>query len=50
MTVARRIASIEAGLTPTGLVLHWLHEAHAFGDLGSFLWRCLAEPNSRVDW
>jgi hypothetical protein len=37
MTLARRVAAVEAALTPTQLVLRWLDEAHAFGDLKSYV-------------
>ena len=33
MTLARRLASVEAGLSPTELVVRWLDEAHVYGDL-----------------
>jgi hypothetical protein len=45
MTLARRVAAIETSLTPTQLVLRWLDEAHAFGDLESFVRSQLAEPS-----
>ena len=37
MTLARRVATLERALSPTGLVLRWLDEAHAFGDLESYV-------------
>jgi hypothetical protein len=37
VTLARRIAAIETSLSPTELVLRWLDEAHAFGDLESYV-------------
>src|SRR5664280_2184016 len=46
MTLTRRITAIETSLTPTQLVLRWLDEAHAFGDLESYVRSQLAEPSS----
>jgi hypothetical protein len=37
VTLARRVAALETSLTPTELVLRWLDEAHAFGDLESYV-------------
>ena len=45
MTLTRRIAAVETALTPTQLVLRWLDEAHAFGDLESYVRSQLAEPS-----
>jgi hypothetical protein len=45
MTLARRVTAIETALTPTQLVLRWLDEAHAFGDLESYVRWQLAEPS-----
>ena len=36
MTVASRLARVEASLSPTALVVRWLAEAHAYDDLGSY--------------
>jgi len=36
VTVASRLARVEASLTPTELVVRWLAEAHAYDDLGSY--------------
>jgi hypothetical protein len=44
MTLTRRITAIETSLSPTQLVLRWLDEAHAFGDLESYVRSQLAEP------
>ena len=33
MTLQRRVAAIETSLSPTQLVLRWIAEAHAFGDV-----------------
>jgi hypothetical protein len=44
MTLARRLDTAETLLTPTQLVLRWLDEAHAFGDLESYVRSQLAEP------
>jgi hypothetical protein len=46
MTLTRRLATLETALTPTQLVLRWLDEAHAFGDLESYVRSQLAEPSS----
>jgi hypothetical protein len=45
MTAERRLARLEASLSPTQLVLRWLDEAHAFGDLESYVRSQLAEPS-----
>jgi len=45
VTLARRVTAIEASLSPTELVLRWLDEAHAFGDLESYVRSLLAEPS-----
>ena len=45
MTAERRLARLETSLTPTQLVLRWLDEAHAFGDLESYVRWQLAEPS-----
>jgi hypothetical protein len=37
MTLARRIAAVEATLSPAQLIMRWLDEAHAFGDLESYV-------------
>jgi hypothetical protein len=42
MTLSRRLAKIEEALTPTQLVLRWLAEAHAFGDLEPYVASLLA--------
>ena len=45
MTLARKVAAIEAALTPTQLVVRWLDEAHAFADVESYVRSLLdAEP------
>jgi|BarGraNGADG00212_1021973.scaffolds.fasta_scaffold04520_4 hypothetical protein len=43
MTISRRVAAIEASLTPTQLVLRWLAEAHAFGDIEPYVASLLTE-------
>ncbi len=43
MTIARRVAAVEAALTPTELVLRWLDEAHAHGDLEGYVRSQLAD-------
>jgi len=45
VTAERRLAALETLLTPTQLVLRWLDEAHAFGDLESCVRSQLAEPS-----
>lgn len=42
MTLSRRVAKVEEALSPTQLVLRWLAEAHAFGDLESYVASLLA--------
>ena len=47
MSLARRVAAIEAALNPTQLVVRWLEEAHAFGDVESYVRSLLdAEPGA----
>jgi hypothetical protein len=46
VTAERRLARLESALTPTELVLRWLDEAHAFGDLESYVRWQLAEPSA----
>jgi hypothetical protein len=46
MTLVRRLAAAETSLSPTQLVLRWLDEAHAFGDLESYVRSQLAEPST----
>ena len=43
MTLARRVAAIETSLSPTQLVLRWLAEAHAYGDLVPYVNSLLAD-------
>ena len=43
MTLARRVAAIETSLSPTQLVLRWMAEAHACGDIESYVASLLAE-------
>jgi hypothetical protein len=45
MTLARRVDSLETSLSPAQLVLRWLDEAHAFGDLESYVRSQLAESS-----
>jgi hypothetical protein len=45
VTAEHRLARLESALTPTQLVLRWLDEAHAFGDLESYVRWQLAEPS-----
>jgi hypothetical protein len=46
VSVDTRLAAAEASLSPTQLVLRWLDEAHAFGDLESYVRSQLAGPSS----
>jgi hypothetical protein len=46
VTAERRLGTIESSLSPTQLVLRWLDEAHAFGDLESYVRSQLAGPSS----
>jgi hypothetical protein len=46
VSVEGRLAKVETSLTPTQLVLRWLDEAHAFGDLESYVRSQLAWPSS----
>jgi hypothetical protein len=43
MTLQRRVAAIETSLSPTQLVLRWLAEAHAFGDVPAYVASLLAQ-------
>ena len=42
--MARRLAALEAALSPTELVCRWLDEAHTFDDLASYTGWLLDEP------
>jgi hypothetical protein len=42
MTLSRRVAAIETSLSPTQLVLRWLAEAHAYGDIETYVASLLA--------
>jgi len=44
VTTERRLAALEASLPPTGLVLRWLGEAHAYGSLEAYVASTLDEP------
>jgi hypothetical protein len=46
VTAERRLARLETSLSPTQLVLRWLEEAHAFGDLEPSVRSQLAEPSA----
>jgi hypothetical protein len=43
MTLSRRVAAIETSLSPTQLVLRWLAEAHACGDIPAYAASLLAQ-------
>ena len=51
MTLSRRVAAVETSLSPTGLVLVWLAEAHSFGNVESYVGLLLAQepPMSPLD-
>jgi hypothetical protein len=42
VTLSRRVAAIETSLSPTQLVLRWLAEAHAYGDVPAYVASLLA--------
>jgi hypothetical protein len=44
VTLARRVAALEASLSPTQLVLRWLAEAHAHGSLVAYVPSILDDP------
>jgi hypothetical protein len=44
VTAERRLAKVEAALTPTQRVLAWLDEAHAFGGLSPYVDSLLDQP------
>jgi hypothetical protein len=46
VTLARRLATVEASLPPTELVVRWLDEAHGYGDLETHA-RALLEADAR---
>ena len=43
MTLSRRVAKLEEALSPTQLVLRWLAEAHAYGDIPPYVASLLAQ-------
>jgi hypothetical protein len=43
MTLKGRVAAVETSLSPTQLVLRWMAEAHAFGDIEPYVSSLLAE-------
>jgi hypothetical protein len=44
MTVARRLDALETSLTPTGRVIAWLEEAHAYRSLSGYVDYLLDQP------
>jgi hypothetical protein len=46
MTLSRRVAKVEEALSPTGLVLRWLADAHAYGTLEAYVASILDAPGS----
>jgi hypothetical protein len=51
MTLSRRLAALEASLSPTQLVVAWLAEAHTFGDVESYVASLVAQdpPQAPLD-
>jgi hypothetical protein len=51
VTLSRRVAAVETSLSPTGLVLVWLSEAHSFGNVESYVASLIAQepPMSPLD-
>jgi hypothetical protein len=45
MTLKRRLDAVETSLSPTQLVLRWLAEAHAFGDIEPYVASLLAHDH-----
>jgi hypothetical protein len=45
VSLSGRVTAIEVSLTPTQLVLRWLAEAHAFGDIESYVASLLAHDH-----
>ena len=43
MTLGRRVSKLEEALSPTQLVLRWLAEAHAYGDVPAYVASLLAK-------
>jgi hypothetical protein len=48
MTLQRRLDALEPSLSPTQLVLRWLAEAHAFGDMEPYVASLLAQDSPVV--
>ena len=44
MTVERRLAALEAALSPTELVVRWLDEAHGYGGIEAYVRSMLDDP------
>jgi hypothetical protein len=44
MTAERRLAALEAALSPTELVVRWLDEAHGFGGIQAYVRSMLDDP------
>jgi hypothetical protein len=51
MTLSRRLAAVEASLSPTQLVVAWLAEAHTFGNVESYVASLVAQdpPQAPLD-
>ena len=45
MTAERRLAAVEAAMTPTEHVVRWLEEVHAYGSLEAAVRSMLDDPN-----
>jgi hypothetical protein len=48
-TTGRRLAKVEEALDPTGIVLRWLAEAHAYGDMAGYTRAILEDPVPPLD-
>lgn len=49
-STARRLASVEAALTPTQLVLRWLEEVHRYDDMASYMRSLIDVPIGDFPW
>jgi hypothetical protein len=47
--IDRRLAKVEEALDPTGIVLRWLAEAHAYGDMAAYARAMLDDPMPPLD-
>jgi hypothetical protein len=44
--IDRRLAKVEEAVDPTGIVLRWLAEAHAYGDMAAYARAMLDDPHA----